>query len=161
MLGRLARWLRFAGFDVLFAAGAPDDWLADTARAEGRWLLTRDRLLAARAGPRVLLLRTGSLDGQVSEVRSRLVLPVEPERFFTRCSECNGLLRPAPRDEVETLVPPFVAVHAPAFKRCASCGRIYWPGSHAGCIAARLDELFVTELRAPRRGPSRPRRGPR
>jgi len=142
MLGTLARWLRFAGVDTFFEAGIDDDELAALARVEGRWLVTRDRALAARAGPRSMLLRRATLAAQVAELRARLPLEFRPGRFFSRCSACNAVLAEVSRDRVAARVPPFVAVNASRFRECPGCGRVYWPGSHEPRIRRRLDELF-------------------
>lgn len=142
MLGTLARWLRFAGFDTLYAHGAADATLAGLARAEGRWLLTRDRDLASRAGPRVLLLQSRGVDALVGELRARLGLSGDPARYFSRCAECNGELAEVARESVAEQVPPFVAAHAERFRHCPGCGRVYWPGTHAARIARRLEHLF-------------------
>jgi len=142
MLGSLARWLRFAGFDTTAAGGARGSELVGRARAEGRWLLTRDRAVASRAGPRVLLLRAADLAGQTAELRDRLGVRGREERFFTRCAECNGELGELTREAVAGRVPPFVAARAERFRGCGGCGRVYWQGSHVARIAARLRELF-------------------
>ena len=42
MLGRLAKWLKIMGFDVLFYPRAEDAFLLEVARKENRVLLTRD-----------------------------------------------------------------------------------------------------------------------
>ncbi len=42
MLGRLAKWLRILGFDVLYFPKAEDRDLLEISRREGRVLLTRD-----------------------------------------------------------------------------------------------------------------------
>ncbi len=146
MLGTLARWLRFAGFDALFDVALDDGELAQRCRREGRWLLSRDRALVSTAGPRALLLTAPGLAGQVAEVRRRLPLAADPARFFSRCSRCNGLLEEVSGGEVENLVPPFVARRAARFSRCGSCGQVYWPGTHHARIARRLTELFVAPL---------------
>ena len=143
MLGTLARWLRFAGFDVLFDPSIDDNELAAACRRTLRWLLSRDRALVSGAGPRALLVTGEGLAEQVAEVRRRLPLAVDPGLFFSRCSRCNGVLEEAPRAEVAALVPPFVAVRAARFSRCPSCGQIYWPGTHHARIARRLAELFM------------------
>jgi uncharacterized protein with PIN domain len=142
MLGRLARWLRFAGFDTTFLPDRPDPAVAGLARAEGRWLLTRDRRLAAAAGPRVILLRGRSVGEQVGELRGRLPLVADRDRFFTRCSVCNAGLEEAARREVRDRVPPYVAVHAERFLSCPGCGRVYWPGTHLRRIARQLEAWF-------------------
>ncbi len=142
MLGALARWLRFAGFDVRYDPRAPDAALAALAQCEGRWLLTRDRTLASAAGPRVLLLKETAVARQVAEVRERLGLSVDESRFFTRCSRCNGVLRDLDPVEAAARVPPYVAAHASRFRACAGCGRVYWAGTHHAHIAGRLHDLF-------------------
>jgi uncharacterized protein len=142
MLGRLARWLRLAGLDASFDASLTGPALAGRAREEGRWLLTRNRRLAALAGPRVVLLHGAGVAGQIHELRRRLPVAASPERFLSRCSVCNGDLAPAAREAVAGLVPPYVAVHAARFLRCAGCGRVYWSGSHAAAIARRLEAWF-------------------
>ena len=142
MLGSLARWLRFAGLDTLYAPHTADQVLAEEARQQGRWLLTRDRLLASSAGPRVVLLRESSVAGQVAELLRRLPLELDRSRVFSRCSACNGLLEDVAREEVLHQVPPYVAVNAGRFRRCPECGKVYWPGTHVTRIQRRLAQLF-------------------
>jgi uncharacterized protein len=142
MLGGLARWLRFAGFDTTLPANLSDRELDQTARTEGRWLLTRDRELAARSGPRVLCVQSLVVPEQAAEVCRRLRLRVDPAHFFTRCSRCNGRLAPLDRHEAQSLVPPYVGTHVSEFSRCEGCGQVYWPGSHHGRIRARLTDYF-------------------
>lgn len=142
MLGSLARWLRFAGFDTFYDPKLEDAQLAALARAQERWLLTCDRRLAAKAGPRVLLLSATTVAQQVAELRARLALAVDEACFFTRCSACNGEVVPASREEVLHLVPPYVAAHAPRFSRCRCCGKVYWPGTHEPRIRRTLHRLF-------------------
>ena len=48
MVGRLARWLRVLGFDVVYSSQYDDDEIIRLANAEGRIILTRDTRLAAR-----------------------------------------------------------------------------------------------------------------
>ncbi len=138
MLGSLARWLRFFGFDTAYyEPGVPDDRLAEMARAEGRWLLTRDRELAA-VGPRTVLVRAETLDDQLVEVMSRLALRPADNLENSRCSECNGVLLPVGKEEVSATTPPYVFATAPRFRRCTGCGRVYWPGSHSVRILDRM-----------------------
>jgi hypothetical protein len=142
MLGSLARWLRFAGFDTLYEPESRTPTLVGRARAEGRWLLTLDRSLAARAGPRVVLLHGADVALQLADLRRRLPLVIERERFLSRCSCCNGALQEITREEAAARVPPYVAATASRFFFCPGCGRIYWPGTHPGRIARRLEALF-------------------
>lgn len=145
MLGSLARWLRFFGFDATYLdPGVPDRVLAALARFEGRWLLTRDRELAA-VGPRTSLVRSETLDDQLVEVLSRLALCPTADLEHSRCGECNGVLESVERDEIAELIPPYVFATAPRFRRCMACGRVYWPGSHSARIIVRM-QTIVTRL---------------
>ena len=138
MLGSLARWLRFFGFDSVFLEPGPEDRvLAEQARVEGRWLLTRDRELAS-AGPRTMLVRADDLEDQLIEVFGRLEL--RPDAT-ARCSECNGDLVDVTREEVAEVTPPHVLATAPRFRRCAGCQRVYWPGSHGDRILERMETV--------------------
>lgn len=141
MLGSLARWLRFFGFDAVFHdPGLEDSILAAEARAEGRWLLTRDRALAA-VGPRTVLVRSELLEDQLVEVFARLGVRPRPTLDRARCGECNGDLEQASRDEVARDVPPHVLATATRFRRCSECGRVYWPGSHGSRIVERMQAV--------------------
>lgn len=139
MLGSLARWLRLAGFDCEFST-AEDAELARRAEAEGRWLLTRDRELAA-AGPRTVMVRSATVEEQLVEVLGRLGLEPAADLGGSRCAACNGVLARAERSEVAARVPPHVLATAERFRQCLSCGRVYWPGSHAPRILRRLERV--------------------
>jgi uncharacterized protein with PIN domain len=142
MLGSLARWLRFFGFDTVFhEPGREDRLLAEQARAEDRWLLTRDRELAS-AGPRTMLIRADELEDQLIEVFGRLDLRPDATLENARCSECNGELVDVTREDVAEVAPPHVLATAPRFRRCTSCGRVYWPGSHGDRILERMESVI-------------------
>ena len=144
MLGGLARWLRLAGYDASFDPDAPGRVLAGRARAEGRWLLTCDRELAAVAGPRALLLRERAAGRQIAELRARLPMagdrgPV-PHPLLVLQRACSRRSR---REAVLDRVPPYVAAHAGRFMACRRCGRVYWPGTHVGRIVPTLEAWFL------------------
>lgn len=140
MLGSLARWLRLLGYDAELDTVSCDADLARRAEREGRWLLTRDRRLAA-AGPRSLLVRSENVDEQLAEVLGRLGLEAGGRGFGTRCAACNGEVEPVPREAVRDLVPGHVWSTAREFRRCTRCGRVYWRGSHVERIEARIGEI--------------------
>jgi uncharacterized protein with PIN domain len=138
MLGSLARWLRFCGYDCLYLGTEPEDAeLARIAESEDRWLLTRDRELAS-AGPKTQMIRAGTLEPQLAEVLERHSLPEPEDLEASRCGECNGVLEEVTADEVAAVVPPYVLETAERFRRCVSCRRIYWPGTHGEQIHVRF-----------------------
>jgi uncharacterized protein with PIN domain len=128
MLGRLSRWLRLMGYDTAYATTQPDHKIAAQARAEGRIILTRDQEFARRKGIRILLIDSQVLEAQIQEVVSALGLPrtgTEP-----RCPQCNAPLAQATEHEVQARVPAYIRQKHRHFRRCASCDKIYWRGSH-------------------------------
>jgi uncharacterized protein with PIN domain len=86
-----------------------------------------------------MLVRAETLEDQLVEVLSRLGLEPEPNLESSRCGECNGRLEPVTRVEVRGAVPRYVLANAPRFRRCTSCGRIYWPATHTGRILEKME----------------------
>jgi len=128
MLGRLAKWLRILGYDTLYNAALDDPALVRLARAEGRILLTRDTGLAQRRGVRLVWIEREDLAGQLDQLGRELGLTaVAP---FTRCPVCNALLEPTPKYRAWGQVPTYVFATQNEFRRCPSCQRFYWRGTH-------------------------------
>lgn len=129
-LGRLARHLRMLGFDVRWQGEARDEDLARIAAGERRVLLTRDRgLLKRKTVTHGYWVRELDPERQLEEVVHRLDLfrSIAP---FRRCLRCNEPLVGVSRAEVADRVPPRVLERHEQFRRCPSCSRIYWAGSH-------------------------------
>lgn len=147
MLGSLARWLRFCGYDCLYLGTEPEDAeLARIARLEDRWLLTRDRELAS-VGPKTQMVKSGILEAQLAEVLHRHSLPAPEDLEHSRCSECNGPLEEVTADEVASVVPPYVLESAERFRRCGDCSRVYWPGTHGEQIHVRFARVRQLMMR--------------
>ncbi len=142
MLGKLARWLRALGYDTLYFREAPDARLLGLALRERRRLLTRDAALALRAGGAGLLVREAALEAQLREVVERCGL--RPGAALTRCLECNGALVGRTPGEVRDRVPPYTFATQREFRECQGCRRVFWPGTHAGGILARLRPFLAT-----------------
>jgi uncharacterized protein len=138
MLGSLARWLRFMGYDTAYPEPSPDRALIERVRSEDRILLTRDKELAARVSGAVQI-RSDNLEEQIREAAAALALRVVDP--LSRCSLCNEILVPTVPDEVRDLVPEGVRSRHDTFWRCPSCGRVYWQGSHWEKMVARLHNL--------------------
>ena len=130
MLGRLARWLRVLGFDTVYDPSVDDPALVRLADAEGRILLTRDRHLLRELHPRRAIEITSDTPlQQLADLVAALELKA-PDELFTRCLLCNTPLeKMAPADAMTVLPAAARALPGPV-RRCPSCGRAYWPGSH-------------------------------
>jgi uncharacterized protein with PIN domain len=129
MVGKLARWLRVLGFDVLYSNKYEDDEIIRISDAEGRLILTRDVALAARRPkPQSLFIESGDYKEQVRQVVESLHLA--EFKTFSRCLECNARLEEVDKEAAFERVPPFVYLTQERFARCPSCDRIYWRGTH-------------------------------
>ena len=142
MLGRLARWLRAAGYDAAWEDGIDDEDLVARARAEGRVLVTSDGPLMAHRAIRdgtvraVFVPRNLDLPGRLRHVLQRLDLP----RATPRCMACGAALAAVEKADVAGEPPPRVYAAFDDFRRCTGCGRLYWPGTHWQRIRRILDE---------------------
>ncbi len=136
MLGRLARWLRLLGFDCAYDPRIDDDELVRLAVSEGRTILTRDRSLPQEWWiTDVYLVSEEEVRKQLVEVVRRFDL-TGSIRVLTRCTACNGKLRPATRAEVQGRVPARILGLHETFSQCPTCSHVYWEGSHAERIRA-------------------------
>lgn len=138
MLGRLARWLRLAGYDTAYLPDTDDLAVMRLARAESRLILTRDAGLASRKGVKALLVESQQVEEQLAQVREAVGPPGQDT--LPRCSVCNEPLVPLSAEAAHERVPPYVWRTQKSFMTCQSCRRVYWPGTHWQAIRAGLDE---------------------
>jgi len=144
MLGRLAKWLKILGFDVVYFSKAEDSDLVALAGREGRVLLTRDTGLIERTAkrPNRLFVRSDGWEDQVVQVLDELGLWDEV-RPNSRCLECNLALKPLEKERARNLVTPFVLEHAASFAMCPECGRVFWQGTHYGDMERKIAKLLA------------------
>lgn len=143
-LGRLARRLRLLGFDVAYRNDADDPEIVEAALAEKRIILTCDRgILKLKRVTHGYLVRSREVNEQVVEVLQRLDL-VSSIAPFTRCTQCNGLIRSVDKDAVQEEVPPVARQRYDEFFRCEACGKVYWKGSHFERLQAYVEEVTAT-----------------
>jgi uncharacterized protein with PIN domain len=131
------------GFDVRYDRFADDARLASVSSAETRTLLTRDvGLLKRREIESGYCIRHHKPHDQLREVSSRFALH---SRFapFTRCMECNGILCPATKEEVSSLLPPHTRETKNEFSRCPDCHKIFWRGTHYERMLRLLESLVA------------------
>lgn len=143
MVGKLARYLRFLGYDVYYARGMMDLEILEMARASGRTILTRDELLAHRGGPRAIRIRSTEILGQLAEVREAFP-SLRKKVTFVRCSTCNGQLVLADRSTPAPPkgVPEDVWISGAQVHVCKECNKAYWEGTHTAEIRETFARVF-------------------
>jgi uncharacterized protein len=144
MLGRLAKWLRIAGFDVLYSNTFSDDELVRISNSEERVLLSRDtRLLVRKAVRKFIFLESQDLQMQIRQVFKTMHIAAFSSPF-TRCLTCNEKLQDTERESIRGMVPAFVYETQVHFKSCPACGKIFWAGTHRTSVIRNLEELGKT-----------------
>lgn len=139
MLGSLAKWLRMIGYDTVYDKSLDDKAIAAAARAESRFILTRDKELAKEPG--AMLVEDDLLDSQLSAVRAKFGLSFDESAI--RCTACNGELVELPKEQAKESVPEGAFAANDKFWKCAGCGKVYWRGSHWLGIMERLKKLSL------------------
>jgi hypothetical protein len=129
-LGRLTRYLRMMGLDVSYKNDFSDDEIVRISLKEKRAILTKDRGILKRSEvTHGYWVRSIKVEEQVKEVMIRFDLQNEIKEF-SRCIECNELLKPIKKETILQQLPPKVAKSQNAFYECPSCKKIYWKGTH-------------------------------
>ncbi|MFB0936741.1 MAG: Mut7-C RNAse domain-containing protein [Propionivibrio sp.] len=129
-LGRLARYLRFCGFDTLWDNAWDDADLVAVATGEARVVLTRDRaLLMHRALSQGCYLRDTAPLAQLADVGARYALELGSGKP-ARCLECNERLDRAPKQDVAGRLLPGTLAGFDEFWHCGRCDGVFWRGSH-------------------------------
>jgi uncharacterized protein with PIN domain len=139
MLGSLAKWLRIMGYDTVYDKTLDDEQLAALARAENRFVLTRDKELSKEPG--AFLVEDEQLDSQLAAVAGKFGLKFD--EASTRCTACNGELKGLPKEEAKDSVPEGAFAGNDEFWKCSVCGKVYWRGSHWHGIMDRLKKLTL------------------
>lgn len=147
-LGALARHLRLLGLDTAYERDADDGRLLDIMSLEDRTLLTRDRRLLMHSIVRSgYCPRSDDPEEQAREVLRRYGLLERAGQLapWSRCLHCNGFLGKVPKQDIAAALAhePRTLRYYDDFFRCGNCKRIYWHGSHADKLRARLTRIQV------------------
>ena len=144
MLGKLSRWLRLLGYDVLYFRDKSDAALLDLAEVDSRILLTKDFGLyhtALKRGVKVVYLRGSSLDEDLAYLAVNVGVNLSVDFSLSRCPICNSRLVQVSSDSVVGLVPSKILSSFKVFWLCIGCGKIYWAGTHWRSIRNRLNRV--------------------
>ncbi len=133
MLGKLARWLRLLGHNVVYSSRFDDKELIDIAKNEKRILLTRDFELYKQAIAKEL--ETFYVNGRteaesLGKLANRFGIELDVNMKISRCTKCNVPVKPIPKKKAEGKVEKTTFVFYYRFWQCPKCGQIYWQGAH-------------------------------
>jgi uncharacterized protein with PIN domain len=148
MLGKLARWLRMLGHDVVYSVKFDDSELLELAKREERVLLTKDLELYKRAIGRGMdaFYVEGKIEPErLAEVAKRYSLPLAIDMDKSHCPICNTKLTPISKDQLQAELEKNTFTYYDKFWKCPNCGQIYWQGAHWKQINSTLNQA-QTEL---------------
>lgn len=133
MVGKLARYMRMAGYDVMYINTASDDQIIKIARETDRIILTRDSLMLARREfkkgiIKYLYIKEDKLENQLDQIKLDLKVSLKPN--LIRCIECNEKLIKVKKEDVKNKIPPYVYKTQKNFLYCKNCDKYYWRGTH-------------------------------
>ena len=129
-LGKLTRYLRMMGFDVLYENNFDDNEIVNLSLKETRAILTKDRGILKRSEvTHGYWVRSTKIKEQVIEVIKRFDLKNIIEKF-SRCIECNSMLESISKSKIIASLPPKVSKSQESFSRCPVCKKNYWKGTH-------------------------------
>ncbi|TLX72792.1 twitching motility protein PilT [Labilibacter sediminis] len=129
-LGKLAKYLRMAGFNALYDPDFKDPQIIDISVDTKRIILTRDKaLLRSVRIKHGYYVRNINPLKQFKEIICKFDL-VSQFNPLNRCLVCNQLLKQIAKIDVETLVSPDIYNRFTHFYQCQQCHKIFWKGSH-------------------------------
>jgi len=143
MLGKLARWLRMLGHDVIYTIQLNDNDLLELAKKENRVLLTKDLELYKRANAKnldALYLEGKSESERLAEVAKRYSLTLEIDMEKSHCPVCNTKLKATPKEQLSGEIEKNTFTYYDKFWKCPNCGQVYWQGAHWNQISNTLKE---------------------
>ena len=143
MLGKLARWLRMLGQDVLYCTELSDSELLEAAKKETRVLLTKDLELYKRAiarGTEAFYVEGKTEFERLAELAKRYTLTLAVDMEKSHCPICNTKLKAVPKEQLISELAKNTLTYYDRFWKCPSCGKIYWQGAHWKQITNTLNE---------------------
>ena len=141
--GKLTRWLRMLGQDVIYSVQFNDNELLELAKAEARVLLTKDLELYRRAVGRGLdafYVEGETESARLAEVAKRYGLALAVDMDKSHCPVCNAKLAAVPKEQLQGELEENTYKYYERFWRCPNCGQVYWQGAHWKQITATLTQ---------------------
>ena len=146
MLGKLSRWLRMLGHDVIYSVAFDASELLELAKKEERVLLTKNLELYKRAigkGMDTYYVEGKTESERLAEIAKRYGLLLIVDMDKSHCPICNTQLKPTPKEQLQAGLEKNTFTYYDKFWKCTNCGQIYWQGAHWTQIYATLDQAQI------------------
>ncbi len=140
-LGKLTRYLRLLGFDVLYNNSYQPAEMIDISVKQNRTLLSKNALLQKQYPQLSLCVikHSDSLE-QLQQVIKQFEL-FNQFQPFTRCLVCNGMLVSVLKEDIILFLPKNTATYYDEFWQCTQCSHVYWKGAHYNRMIKWLHRL--------------------
>ena len=144
-VGKLVKWLRMMGYDALLFRETDDGIMIKIALRQNRVVLTKDSQIMKRRVVTTGKLKILLLEGDNSRTQLRRVVNALDLNYnfkpLSRCLVCNRLLVISDNDNISNKVPPYIFANQSQYRRCPSCHRVYWQGTHWQAMIEELRKL--------------------
>jgi len=134
MNGKLAKKLRFFGFNTLYYKQISDNEIIKIAIEENRIILTSDyelyKLSISKNIEIILTNQESDLDNLTEIGKLLNWQSLDDSKFSTRCTVCNNELVEIKKEELQKIIPRNTFQRFYEYYRCCDCSKIYWKGSH-------------------------------
>jgi len=143
MLGKLARWLRMLGHDIIYSVQFNDSEILELIKKDKRVLLTKDLELYKRAIGRGLdayYVEGKNESERLAEVAKRYNIQLIIDMDRSRCPVCNIKIKLAPKEQLQEELEKNTFTYYDRFWKCPNCSQIYWQGAHWTKIRATIEE---------------------
>jgi len=143
MLGKLTRWLRMLGQDVVYTGSMDDKELIQKTKKEHRILLTRDLELYQQAtgkGAEAFLVEGKTEAEKLAKLAKRFGFKLKIDVKVSRCPKCNTRIKPVSKAYVINKIPQTTSSYYNEFWECPGCRQVYWRGAHWKKIEKTLIE---------------------
>ncbi len=134
MLGKLARYLRIIGYEVMYInPDIGDDSIVNMGREN--IVLTRDKNLHSRIENSILIKSYNALE-QLAEIKDKL--PSPKFKPWELCPICSGKLV---KIDKRGNLPDYVSKFAQEIYYCGKCDKYYWKGSHTKNFKKMMESI--------------------
>jgi uncharacterized protein len=141
-VGKLARFLRMAGFDTAYVKENNLARVLAISKEEDRLIASRNsKYFELQLASDFHHLTADEPLDQFRKLVSDLQMQLDEARFLTRCLECNEPLEKIATEKVLERLYDYVARTQAAIFICRRCDKLYWHATHAHAMIRQLSAV--------------------